>query len=522
MQNVDEKPSKPDAPDVTGSAGASDSIDVEWKEPANTGPEISDYDVRYSFDGGTTWADHDHVGTATTTTIGSLAGSVSYAVQVRAFNDELESDWSDSGTGLTSNSSPVFINGASTMRAVDENSGADVDVGLPVAATDADGHTVGYTLEGTDAGSFAIDGGAGQLTTKSGVTYNHEEKSSYSVTVKADDGNGGSATIAVTLTISDVDEPPDSPGASTVTVTGSTTRKVTWTTPATTGRPPINGYDVRYIEASADETVDANWTDWPHSGTGTEANITGLTAVTDYKVQVKAKNNEGASDWSASGSTSTNNTAPVFTQGASTGRSVPENSAAETNIGTAIAAEDPDGHSLTDSLGGPRAGLFSIVSTSGQIQTKLGVTYDHEDQSFYIVMVNADDGNSGSATITVTITISDVDEPPAAPAAPTVTFVQGTTDRLDVSWSAPVNTGKPAITDYDVQYRMGTGSWSSWGPHRRRDHGADHGPGRRDRVPGPGAGQERRDHHRQRPLVGRDRREHRRSPEPRAHRFRRY
>ena len=149
MQNVDEKPSKPDAPDVTGSAGASDSIDVEWKEPANTGPDISDYDVRYSFDGGTTWADHDHVGTATPTTIGSLAGSVSYEVQVRAFNDELESDWSDSGTGMTSNSSPVLINGASTMRAVDENSGADVDVGLPAAATDADGHTVGYTLEGT-------------------------------------------------------------------------------------------------------------------------------------------------------------------------------------------------------------------------------------------------------------------------------------------------------------------------------------------------------------------------------------
>ena len=58
-----------------------------------------------------------------------------------------------------------------------------------------------------------IDGGTGQLATKSGVTYNHEEKSSYSVTVKADDGNGGSTTIAVTLTLSDVDEPPDSPGA---------------------------------------------------------------------------------------------------------------------------------------------------------------------------------------------------------------------------------------------------------------------------------------------------------------------
>ena len=40
------------------------------------------------------------------------------------------------------------------------------------------------------------------------MTYDHEARSSYSVTVKADDGNGGSDTIMVTITVTDVDESP--------------------------------------------------------------------------------------------------------------------------------------------------------------------------------------------------------------------------------------------------------------------------------------------------------------------------
>ena len=52
----------------------------------------------------------------------------------------------------------------------------------------------------------------------------------------------------------------------------------------------------------------------------------------------------------------------------------------------------------------------------------------------------------------VTITLTDVDEPPAKPDAPTV--AAATWNSLTVAWTAPANTG-PAITDYDVQYRAG-------------------------------------------------------------------
>ena len=137
------------------------------------------------------------------------------------------------------------------------------------------------------------------------MTYNHEGTSSYSVTVKADDGNGGTDTIGVTITVSDVDEAPSAPGAPDVTAASGTTDSlvVDWKEPANTG-PAINDYDVQYRKSS-----DTAWTAHAHAGTATTTTITGLEASTSYQVHVLAKNAEGTSDWSASGTGSTGTSA---------------------------------------------------------------------------------------------------------------------------------------------------------------------------------------------------------------------
>ena len=67
---------------------------------------------------------------------------------------------------------------------------------------------------------------------------------------------------------------------------------------------------------------------------------------------------------------------------------------------------------------------------------------------------NAQEGtdNTIDDTAAVTINVTDVNEPPSALAAPTVSANSTTpTTKLDVSWTAPTMTGKPAISDYDVQ-----------------------------------------------------------------------
>ena len=166
------------------------------------------------------------------------------------------------------------------------------------------------------------------------------------------------------------------------------------------------------------------------------------------------------------------NEPPAFSADTAT-RSIAENSAANTNIGAVVTATDPDGvakfNTLTYSLTGTDASDFTIDSATGQIKVKSAL--DYEDDTSYSVTVNVTDGKNASGTadttaddtIAVTINVTDVNEPPPAPGAPTVAQNSATpATKLDVSWTAPSTTGKPAIDDYDVQYRLsGDSTWSS-------------------------------------------------------------
>ena len=81
---------------------------------------------------------------------------------------------------------------------------------------------------------------------------------------------------------------------------GNRTLAVAWTAPLDNGGGAITAYDVRYIETSADETVESNWTvrdnAW-RSGDLTYV-ISNLTNGTEYDVQVRAVNSAGDGDWS--------------------------------------------------------------------------------------------------------------------------------------------------------------------------------------------------------------------------------
>ena len=94
-----------------------------------------------------------------------------------------------------------------------------------------------------------------------------------------------------------------------------------------------------------------------------------------------------------------------------------ENTGAGEDIGPAVAATDADDATLAYTLGGADADSFSIVATSGQLQTK--VALDHETRSSYTVTVTATDRSNASDTITVTITVTNVNEGPEVSGAPT-------------------------------------------------------------------------------------------------------
>ena len=102
------------------------------------------------------------------------------------------------------NDAPQFPEAETGVRRVAENAPAGTSIGLPVAAVDADGDTLTYTLEGDDAGSFEIVASSGQLLTKAALDF--ENRSSYSVVVIASDPSPNSDSVDVTIRVSNIDE----------------------------------------------------------------------------------------------------------------------------------------------------------------------------------------------------------------------------------------------------------------------------------------------------------------------------
>ena len=111
------------------------------------------------------------------------------------------------------------------------------------------------------------------------------------------------------------------------------------------------------------------------------------------------------------------NSQPAFPSSEDGARSVAENTAAGANIGAPVGATDADNDALTYTLGGDDAASFTIVPSTGQLQTLAALNF--EGKNSYSVTVSASDrkdatGNADTAidaTIDVTISVTNVDEP---------------------------------------------------------------------------------------------------------------
>ena len=370
---------------------------------------------------------------------------VSYEVTVSVRDSKADDGTADSVTDDTitvnitvtdANDAPQFSADSITRR-VRENTSVVEDLGGRVTATDGDNDTLTYSLDTAGATSFDIDSTSGQIKTKAGVTYDHEATPSYSVTVTADDNNGGTDTKEVTIDVTDVDEPPLKPGKPTVSRTPNNGVSVTWTAPDNTGRPAITHYQYQYKKSAEPDWSGATFTT---SGPTASVTIVTLDAGTSYDVEVRAINDEGPGPWSDTGTGSTNS--PPDFSGATADREVDENTVGVTSIGAPVTASDADLDDLAYTLEGTDANFFQIVPGSGQIQTKADVTYDHEAKPSYTVTVKADDSNGGTDTIDVTITVTDVNEAPAFDGPTTAREVPENTG-ADTEIGSPVEAEDP-------------------------------------------------------------------------------
>ena len=538
VTDVDEPPDAPAAPSV--SPTGTDSVDVSWSAPDNTGPGITGYGVQYRKTGDQNWTAHTHSGTATSATIIGLAAGTAYEVRVRAVNDEGVGDWSPAGTGRTA---ALMANTSLTPSPDDPTVMSPSEAAYTITFTGA--WTSTATPGGVPAGAhfspliggvhndqitFLEAGGTasagveqmaelGQANGLHSEVFSETLNNGNALSVLERGGNiGPTATVTLEATLT-TDYPrvtlvtmiapspdwfvgvsglslldgsgdwvasltvdlyawdagtedgtefsldnDDTDPQDTITslrgigkfsndkiATLTFARGAVVSTDATlsglslsdgTLAPAFASDEYSYtasVGSSVSEVtvtptlsdsnatveyLDASDMALPDAGAAAGRQVSLVVGANTIRVKVTAQDTDTTQTYTVTVTRSAAaNQAPVFDEGASTTREVAENTAAGVDVGSAVAATDANGDTLTYSLGGADAASFDIGALSGQIQTKARVSYDHETKPQYSVTVRAVDGRGGSDTIDVAITITDVDEPPVTGGGPAESVV---------------------------------------------------------------------------------------------------
>ena len=290
-----------------------------------------------------------------------------------------------------------------------ENTPSGRPIGLPVKATDPENNSLTYSLaDGLDKDSFDITPtgrSAGQLRTKAAL--DHETKDTYQVDVSVHDGRADDHTddtttiddtIRVTITVTDVNEPPEVSGPTSVTdyVEHSTSVVATYT---------ATDPEERAVRWTVSDTTAFAVT---AGGELTFQSPPDYEAQTSYTVTVTATDPGGKSDSvTVTISIANVNEAPVAGNDEFT---LSEDTVASLDVVTNDT--DPENYSLTPELLTDPGNGMAVVE-AGQIVYTPTADYHGSDSFTYTVS----DGEY-SATATVTLTIDPVNDAPTFSADP--------------------------------------------------------------------------------------------------------
>ena len=349
------------------------------------------------------------------------------------------------------NVDPVF-NGPATAN-VPENTPTTEKL-VMVKATDSDDSPVIYLPPGgADGAHFSLEPSPGKplerdLKFTRVPDYEDQQDSNednvYVVEVTATSGTGDrkrTTKKTITITVTDVTEPPGTPEAPTVLTASETSLDVsagrnrrTWGRQSTTTTT-----DIRRRVIPIWRQTGRRWSEPTNTPIGVPSTTIGsLDPSTQYDVQVRAKSPEGTSGWSTKGTGSTaatdpDNASPRFTSPATP--SVPENT---TSVLTVTAVDD-DGDTVTGYkiVGGADQGKFdhALMLSTGELRFNSAPDYeDRQDanrDNQYVVIVRATSGTGNrikKTDQTITVTVTNMQEPgdPVNPPVITDTTPGGT------------------------------------------------------------------------------------------------
>ena len=294
----------------------------------------------------------------------------------------------------------VTVVGANTPPAITSAPTGPAVAGRPyeyrVAAQDADGDPLAYSLTGTPPAGMGIDPAAGVLT----WTPTAAQAGDHPVTIAVSDGRGGSVTQSFTLRV--VVPVANAAPAVTSTPVGPATVGSPYRYAVTATDPDGDPVSFALTTAPAGMAIDA--------GTGVLTWTPGVGQIGDHAVVIEVSDGRG-------GVTTQSFTLPVVRANAAPAiTSTPVGPArAGTPYRYAVTAIDPDGDPVSFALTtapvgmsiDPASGVLSWTPTAGQIG-------DHS------VTIEVSDGRGGVRTQSFTLpAVADTPETPNAP--PTIT-----------------------------------------------------------------------------------------------------
>ena len=316
-------------------------------------------------------------------------------------------------------------------RKVDENTEADAaddagevddtadNVGAVVMATDPDpnAETPTYTLGGADAAKFRVRAN-GQIEVGSGTELDYETKTTYMVTLTAEDSFGSSSSIAVTIMVNPIDEVPEimrAPDANVAPEFASAT------TSRTVAENTAAGEDIGNPVAATDNNGDA--LTYALSGTDTASFAINLDTgqlmtlaaldyetMASYSVTVTASDSGGLSDSIDVAITVTDvNEAPVAP-------TVADQTATEDTAFsyTVPAFTDPEGGTITYTAAlSDDSALPGWLSFNASTRELSGTPLEADTPASLTIKVSATDDGSPSASAQVTFTLTVSEDAPA-------------------------------------------------------------------------------------------------------------
>ena len=443
----------PGAPtSLTATADGPTTINLAWEAPSSTGgADITGYNIEVSATGqADSWSD---LVANTRSTSRSYADTGLNAVttryyRVRAINA--------AGTGAASNeddatTAAATAPGAPTDLSATADGQTTIDLSWTAPTNTGGVDITGYRIEVSPNGTsnwtnqVANTGDANTSYSHTGLTAGTTRH--YRVSAINTVGTGTASNVATATTATPTVTAPGAPTGLTATADGQTTIDLEWTAPTNTGGAPITGYQIEFStnSGSSFSNLVANT-----GSAATTYSHTGLTAGTRRDYRVSAINSAG------SGSAST---AANATTATATAPDAPTGLSATADGQTTI---DLEWTAPTNTGGSAITGYNIEISTDGGTTfsdlvpntSSTSTTYAHTGltggttRHYRVRAINTVDVGPPSNVANAT-TAASTSTAPGAPTSLSAT-ADGPTN-IDLSWTAPANTGGATITGYNIE-----------------------------------------------------------------------